>query len=106
MCRLHPFRHSTAKVRDFGRLQSERDRKAGLEGIAVPDVADLSDVRFDESESVTFDGATPLSQNVIDTSGCRADPLELKVETGGGVVYDVVMQEDGLCLVTFLCVIR
>lgn len=65
-----------------------------MEWVAVSDIADLRHVTFDQLEAISLNGATPLAQQIIDTSCSRTNPLKLEVEARCWVVDEIVVQDD------------
>jgi hypothetical protein len=75
---------------------------AGLEGIVVLDVTYLCNIGFNKLQAMAFDEPTPLTDQILDAAWSRSDPLQFKVEARRGIVDDIMMEDDGLSLVTFL----
>jgi len=73
-----------------------------LVGITLADIADLRHVGFDKLQPIPVDRPAPLADEIFDAAWSSADPLQLEMEDRAWVMDDVVVQDDGFCLVAFL----
>lgn len=92
-------RDALLQVRDDRRWNNKSDGTARLEGVSFANVADLHHIRFHQPQSVHVDCPIPLFEDLLDDTGGRSDPLKLEVEDRGGIVEDIVMENNALGLV-------
>lgn len=102
MLGARPLWYSFVEVGNFRWGERKRHWEAGLESIAIPDIADLRNVGLDKLETVALYQPTPLAQLFLDAASSRPYPLQLEVKDRSRVVYDVVMKYNALGLVAFL----
>lgn len=69
------------------------DRHRSLKGIVLPNVADLADGRFDQTQTIALQGACPILDRILNEAGGRAQPVQLGIESIRGVVRDVVVEK-------------
>lgn len=102
MRRVHAIWDPLRKIGDRRWWHNQRDGKARLKCVLIPNVADLLDVRLDKLETVALDSSIPLSEVVLYATSGSPDPLQFEMEDSCGVVDDVVVQDNAFSLVTSL----
>lgn len=88
---LRSLWHHLVEIWYDGRWDSQSDRKAGLEGIAVSDVTNLCNIGFNKLQAMAFNEPAPLTDKILNAAWSCSNPLQFEVEACCGIVDDIMM---------------